>query len=167
MTLSPTLQQFPCSYQWFFIENFNFRTPLSVACPCINWVEKHPHILFLLLVQKWMSLSGKNQKHLTSNSHLYFKYFTWKVKLIIFYYSNFWKLLSTISVWSSCYQKDIGAQFTHLHTPSWTFFQLPWVPIIHLTWKTSKFGCPHFLSIIINQTLILNFADDLELYYMS
>ena len=30
------------------------------------------------------------------------------------------------------------------------FFQLPWVPIIHLKWKTLRSGCPHFSNIIIH-----------------
>ena len=36
---------------------------------------------------------------LASNSHKFFKYFTWKIKIINFYCADFFKLLKTISSW--------------------------------------------------------------------
>ena len=48
----------------------------------------------------WAEKIGKKQKNSKnlkvagnypiSNSHLFFKFFTWKIKIINFYYSNFW-----------------------------------------------------------------------------
>ena len=52
---------------------------------------------------------------LISNSHLFFNFFTWKIKIINFYYSNYW---GPEVVRSSCYRKNIGAEFTHLYIPS-------------------------------------------------
>ena len=102
---------------------------------CQNWDQwhkmsgKNTHIYFFYFwfkkKQVWAEKIGKkrkNSKNLkVAGNHpdiyftQYFKNFRWKIKIINFYYSNYWE---PEVVGSSCYRKNMGAEFTHLYIPS-------------------------------------------------
>jgi hypothetical protein len=69
-------------------------------------VEKTPILFFSTFgskinefEQKKLEKTKKFPGTLASNSHKFFKYFTWKIKMINIYGSNFCKLLETVSGW--------------------------------------------------------------------
>ena len=65
-------------------------------------------------LKKFLILKICNSLHRTWRPKTLSGLFTWKIKIINFYYSDYW---GSEVVRSSCYRKNIGTEFTHLHIP--------------------------------------------------